>query len=66
MRESLTVSCNVLQVLEDITKWFWRLLRPIEWVNTMNILCDREFGRISGALESESHEIYKLIIATEI
>ena len=47
-------------MLEDIIKWFRRLLRRIERVNKINILCDREFSRISGALETESR--VKLII----
>ena len=55
----------VLQVLEDIIKWFWRLPWRIEWVNTINILCDREFSCISGALESEVI-LQANYIATEI
>lgn len=53
-------------MLEDIIKWFWWLFRLIEWVNIMNILCDCEFGCIFGVFESESYEIYKLIIVIEI
>lgn len=35
----------------------------MEWVNKINILCDREFSRISGAHETESY--VKVIILSE-